>query len=104
MAYATFPKIQRANTTVGTNYDILSDDATMLAQLQLINPDFPTKSIPMGVDVFLDNADACQIRVNGGEWQDFLADVSYDLGGITRVKSVEISANDVDYTVTVYFE
>lgn len=104
MAYTTFPKIQRSMTTTAKDYDILNDDADLLAQLRLLNPDFPTTSIPMNLGVFLPSGTPCQIKINGGEWQDFLADVAYDLDGITNVKSAVLSATACVYTVSISFE
>ena len=104
MAYATIPKIQRSMTTTTIDYDILNDDADLLAQLKLINPDFPTTAIPMNIGVFLDSGTPCQIKVNGGEWQDFLAGIAYDLDEVTNVKSVVLSATACVYTVSISFE
>ena len=79
MAYITVPKIQRSNTTTTTDYDILNDDLDLLAQLKVIQPDFPTKPIAMDVSVFLETGAGCQIQVNGSEYQDFLSDITYSL-------------------------
>ena len=104
MAYITVPKIQRSNTTTTTDYDILNDDLDLLAQLKDIEPDFPEQSIPMDVSVFLETGAGCQIQVNGSDYQDFLADISYSLDNVTNVKSVKLSATGVVYTVSLTFE
>lgn len=84
MAYITVPKIQRSNTTTTTDYDILNDDLDLLTQLKVIQQDFPIKPIAMDVFVFLESGAGCQIQVNGSEYQDFLADISYSLDKRTR--------------------
>lgn len=104
MGYATIPKIQRTMTTTTTNYDILKDDAILLAQLKAINPDFPTTSIPIDISVFLETGTACQIKVNNGEWQDFVSEVSYSLEKITNIKSIILSATACKYTISISFE
>lgn len=104
MAYITVPKIQRSNTTTTTDYDILNDDLDLLAQLKVIQPEFPTKPIAMDVSVFLESGAGCQIQVNGSEYQDFLADISYSLDNVTNIKSVKLSATGVAYTVSLTFE
>lgn len=104
MAYITIPKIQRSNTTTTTDYDILNDDLDLLAQLKEIEPDFPEQSIPMDVSVFLETGAGCQIQVNGSEYQDFLADISYSLDNVTNIKSAKLSATGVVYTVSLTFE
>jgi len=104
MAYITVPKIQRSNTSTSVEYDILNDDATLLAQLKAIESDFPTQPLAMNVDVFLPEGGATQIKINGGEWQDFMAGASYGLDNITNVNSVLLSATGIVYTVSISFE
>lgn len=104
MGYATKPKIQRTMTTTTINYDILKDDADLLAQLVAINSDFPNTPIPMDVSIFLETGTPCQIKINGGVFQDFVAGVSYGLGNVTNIKSIILSATSCKYTISISFE
>lgn len=103
MALATAKPIFVSSQSTSANYDILQD-AKILNRIKNVYPNFPNEAAPMYISIFLPSATPSQIKVNNGEWDDFLLGTSYDTGETLYIKSLVLSANNCPFHVTIRFE
>lgn len=103
MALATAKLISVTSVTTSANYDILKDPK-ILPRIQNVYPEFPNVSIPIYLEVFLPTGDVTQIKINDGEWDDFLVGASYDTQEVTNIKSAVLSANGCHFHAIISFQ
>ena len=104
MAYTNPVKMTRTNTTNKIDYDVLNDDATLLADIKALFPTFPTTPIGMEVKVFFEGGTESQVKFNGDRWNDFINGNRYDTGGAKLIKNVLLSKSGTEYTVCITFK
>lgn len=102
--YANPIKITRTNITTKDNYNIFTDDTTLLTRMQALFPFFPNSPVGMRVEVFYEGGVDSQVKVNNGDFNDFINGNRYDCGGAKLINSIILSKLGTEYTIAISFE
>ena len=104
MAYANPAKFTRTNTTTKDNYDILNDDAVLLADIQAYFPYFPTEELSMSITIHYEGGVVSQAKFDSGRFNDFINGNRCDSGGYRMLRNAILSKSGTEYTVCIEFE
>lgn len=104
MAYANTARFTRTNITTKDNYDILNDDATLLADIKAYFPNFPTEELPMSITVHYEGRVVSKVKFDNGRLNDFINGNRCDSGGFRMLRNAILSKNGTEYTVCIDFQ
>lgn len=104
MSYANPVKFTRTNITTKDNYDILNDDAVLLADIKSYFPNFPIEELPLFIEVHYESGVTSQLKFDNSRFNDFINGNRCDSGGYRMFRSAILSKMGTEYTVCISFQ
>ena len=104
MALSNYPRIQATGITAAANEDILKN-ASILANIKKVFPNFPTMPAAMNVSLIFDTAElGVTVSVNDGLAQDILMNSVYETGGVIDISTMVVNKTGIKYTAIIDLE